>query len=201
MSTLEMHNMEVVVAEVTAPTAEPVEVEEVKRHLRITDDFEDPLLKTYVTAARKLAEKATKRQLMTATYDLFLHAFPCEIVLPRPPLQSVASVKYLDTGGTQTTLATSVYTTDTNRTPGRITLAYNQSWPSIRAIENTVEILYVCGYTAAVNVPEGIRMGILMLTAHWWRHREAFVDKALLELPVGYEALFASDTNYSQLAF
>lgn len=90
---------------VTAPALEPLERSDVKDHLRITATDEHDLLDAMIVAARRYAEDiGTHRQLLTATWRRTLDHFPAVIELPRPPLQAVTSIKYVDSNGTIQTL-------------------------------------------------------------------------------------------------
>ena len=131
---------------VTAPATEPVTLVEAKDHLRLEISDDDTLVTSLIVSAREFAEQETHRQLVTATWKLTLNSFPSEIRLPLPPLQSVSSLKYLDTDGTQQTLASSNYDVDTDSEPGRICLAYGKSWPSIRSVKNSIEVEFICGF-------------------------------------------------------
>lgn len=174
-----------------APTAEPVTRAEAKLYARITNQIEDELIDELIVAARIAIETWTLRQLVTATWKLFLDAFPSRvlrggdprhpgirpvqvaaIVLPRPPLASVTSIKYLDVDGNQQTLDTAVYDVDTDSLPGRITLAFGASWPVVRREAKTIEILYVAGYGAASAVPNNAKVAIKMLVNDAYEHRE-----------------------------
>jgi uncharacterized phiE125 gp8 family phage protein len=157
----------------TAPSVEPLSLAEAKSHLRVDDTSEDTLITDIIVAARNYVENVTKRQLVTATWTHYLDAFAAEIRLPYPPLQSVTSVKYYDTGGSQQTLASAVYTTDTYRQRGRLVEAYGQTWPATQAIINAVAIEYVAGYgDAGSDVPSAIRQAMRLLIGHWHENRE-----------------------------
>jgi Phage gp6-like head-tail connector protein len=96
------------------------------------------------------------------------------ILLPFSPLISVDSIKYIDTTGTQQTLALAAYSVDTYSEPARIMNAYGYAWPSTRQQINAVEVTFTCGYgTAPSSVPAGIRHWILMMTATMYENREA----------------------------
>ena len=82
---------------ITPPVGSALTLTEAKAHLRVTSSTEDTLHQAMIDAAEALAVTATGRQLMTATYDLTLDRFAPVIELPLPPLQSVTSVKYIDT--------------------------------------------------------------------------------------------------------
>jgi len=147
----------------TAPTEEPVSINDLKLHARITGTDNDDLLDFYRIAAREQAELHMGRGILTQTWTLLLDGFANIIELPMAaPLQSVTSVKYYDENGTQQTLATSVYDTDTASRPGRVVLKVDQSWPGTQTLRRngTVEIKYVVGWTSADLVPERIKHGI-----------------------------------------
>jgi hypothetical protein len=95
-----------------------------------------------------------------------------EIYLINPPLQSVASIKYIDVDGVQQTLATDQYIVDTTSEPARITPAYGVTWPQTRNQINTVEVTFTCGYGAAAAVPAGIKQWMLVRIAALYENRE-----------------------------
>lgn len=137
---------------VTAPTSEPVALDDLKLHLRVDTDAEDDLIAGLNVAARQYAEAFTQRAIPQQTWDLKLDAFPCgsEFYLPKAPCISVTSISYIDTNGDSQTLATTVYGTDLPAGPyaraGRIYLKYQQQWPQTRDIPNAVTVRFVAGY-------------------------------------------------------
>lgn len=164
----------------TAPTAEPCSLAEVKRHVRVpTDDPQhDAVLSALLTAARQYVENHTGRQLCSATYDAKRDSLPADnsaIYLPRPPLSSVTSLKYLDSNGTEQTWAASNYRVSTGTDPGRISLAYATCWPTVRAVSDGVTIRFVAGYGGAASVPQALKAAILLLVGNWFENREAVV--------------------------
>lgn len=159
---------------VTAPTAEPVRLDDVKSHVRIaatvTDD--DPMIGDLISAAAEYVEHFVHRKLITQTWDLKLDGFPAMIALPFPPVQSV-SITYVDTAGATQTLAASTYTTDFASGPlamsAYIVPAYGQYWPSTRAVPNAVTVRFVCGYGDKENaVPWSIKTAIKLMVQHWY---------------------------------
>lgn len=164
---------------VTAPTQEPVDVEEAKDHLRVTNDDEIALITGLVSAARKDLERWTGRLFITQTWDLILDGFPHvrHIQVPRPPLQSIVSVTYVPDGGVSTTFAASNYNVDTSGDPGRVVLKREQDWPTdILESANGVTVQFKGGYgDNPEDVPEPIRHAILVHLATLFEHREAVV--------------------------
>ena len=156
---------------------------------------EDDLLSALITAAREYCEGFTGRALATQTIEAYPNYFPLKnyIKLPRPPLQSVTSVKYKNSAGTETTMtATTQYIADTESDIGRIVLSYGASWPSFTPYPvNPIKITYVTGYYASNLIPKSIKQAMLLLIGHWYENREAvgnvggqieFAVKALLSM-------------------
>jgi uncharacterized phiE125 gp8 family phage protein len=141
------------------------------------DVTEDTLLSALITAAREYCENFTGRALATQTIEAYLDDFPCEdyIEIPKPPLQSVTSVKYKDSAGTETTMTvTTQYIVDTDSDVGRIFLPYAVSWPSFTPYpKNAVIIRTVVGYYASNLIPASIKQAMLLLIGHWYANREA----------------------------
>lgn len=176
------------------PTDEPVTVSNLRNQARIVIYDDDAVLFSYIKAARTWAEVYLNRQIMTATYLLTLDFFPSwTIKLPLPPLQSITSIKYLDTGGVQRTLSSALYLLDTRSAPGRLTPAYSQIWPDSRYQVNGIEITFVAGYASASAVPQTIKHAILLLAAHWYEHREDSEESRLQNIPMGAQALLDSE--------
>jgi len=156
---------------------EPVTLDEAKQHCRIESNDDDVLITARIKAARQLAEHETRRALATQTWDLILDQFPCqrEIIIPKPPLQSVTYIKYVDSNGIEQTLSTDDYKVDDKNEPGKIVSAYGKSWPSTRNEINAVTVRFICGYGEEDMVPEGIRSWMLLKIATLDENRESLV--------------------------
>ena len=128
---------------VTGPESEPLEGDFVRdQHLRVASgSAEDDYIEHLIKAARRMAERITRRALMTQTWSMSMERFPAcgEIVIPRPPLQSVESIVYLDENGVEQTWGGSPlpYDVTTPSGPsakyGRIRPAYDEVWPTTRS--------------------------------------------------------------------
>jgi len=181
----------------TSPAVEPVSLTDIKLHLRVTSTADNDLITSLIQAARQWCEDYENRAYITQTITAKMDRFCNEIEIPKPRLQSVTSIKYIDVDGTEQTLDSSYYDVDIYSEPGRITLAYNQSWPGIRGDINGIEIIYVAGYgDAATDVPAKTVAAIKLLVAHLYENREAsLVGVAASELPMGVESLLNSRVN------
>lgn len=165
---------------ITAPAAEPVSAAEAKAQLRVDHAAEDALISSQVVAARGHVERLTARQLITATWELRLDSFPadtCAIRIPKPPLQQVVSVKYVDADGVLQTLASTEYVVDAPVGPtapwGRLWLEYLKTWPTVRDERNAVRIQFKAGYgDAGAAVPQELRNAILLKVGALYANRE-----------------------------
>jgi uncharacterized phiE125 gp8 family phage protein len=132
----------------TPPTIEPVTLAEAKLHLKIESSVtaDDSLISTLITAAREWCEGYQNRAYIEQSITLKLDEFQDIIYLPRSPLISITSIKYLDSNGSEQTLSTSVYEYFTNCEPGEIRLKYAQTWPMTYGVRHAVRIIYKAGY-------------------------------------------------------
>jgi uncharacterized phiE125 gp8 family phage protein len=161
----------------TQSTTTVLATSDVKTHLNIDINDDDPMLVECVKDAERYVEDYTQRQLLTATWTLTLDCFPeYEIKLPRPPLQSITSIAYVnDSDGTNSTLSTTAYRVSTNGLLGRITPNYNDTWPTPRAVTDAVTITFVAGATAVADVPREAIRAAKLLVAHYYANRTAVI--------------------------
>lgn len=162
----------------TAPVIEPVTLNEAKAHLRVDHNNEDALVTSLIKAAREYAEMFTNRALISQVWEMTLDYFPaCNVIeLPKPPLQSVSSITYVDTNGDTQTWNSSNYQSDNTTVFGRITPAYGVEWPSTQSVVNAVTIRFLAGYGDDVTeVPQSIRQGILMVISDLYDGRQSSV--------------------------
>ncbi len=182
-----------------APAAEPVTLADAKNWLRVDVTDDDSLITSMITEAREYVENHTGLALITQTWLYTLDIFPPldtsymlirqprawlpqtrqflgsgggVIRLPKPPLQSISSLKYLATDGTLTTLANTEYQIDTSKTPGRLAPAYGKVWPVTRFNPAAVQVTFVAGFGASGSYVPGIfKRAIFMLLANWYENR------------------------------
>jgi len=180
----------------TAPTGDVVEMADILDHLRVTEESDYTYLAALNDRAVRWVERRTQRQLLTATWKLYLDAFPAEIQLRKLPVASVTSVQYVDLDGDTQTLSASYYQTDykSQDRPGRIMPAYGYSWPNTRSsIYNAVTVTFTAGYGTASDVPETIKHAIMMLVGHWYDHREAVDEVEFKPVPYAVDNLLSLD--------
>ena len=119
--------------QITAPAIEPITLADIKTRVNMDEDITEKdadIELLLIPAARAQAESRTGRAMMTQTLQLTLFCFPYgAISLPKPQLQSVDWIKYLDVDGVQQTLATSDYLVINDELYGYVVPAYGKSWP------------------------------------------------------------------------
>lgn len=163
----------------TAPTQEPVSLDEARRHLRDPDVSQDPLIQALISAARQHIEKVCERALMPQAWRLSLNTFPCgEVLLPGGLVRSITTVAYTDANGVgQTLSAGSGYQADLDSQPARLLPpAAGGSWPATQSDKaNAVQITYETGYADAAKVPAPIKAALLLIVGDLFELREAGV--------------------------
>lgn len=173
------------------PEEEPVSIETVKLHLRVDHATDDALIGAYLQAARELGEGLARRAFVSQTLRLVLDAFPASGVLklPRPPLQSVEAITYLDRDAVEHEWTD--FVVDARSDPGKIVF---NSAPSAALFDSgAVTIDFIAGYGADTDVPQTFVQGILLTVAHWYENREAALPVNLTEIPLGAKTLFMVD--------
>lgn len=182
----------------TGPSLEPVSSAEAKLYLKIdSDTTDDTLIAALITAARRYVEEYLGRALITQTWELFLDGIGTSlpalledayeelyqtefvpssmrsIVLPRPPLLTVTSIKCYDEDDVESTWASTNYRVDTYSEPGRVLLAANGEWPTDLRAQQAILVTFTAGYGAtAADVPDDIRTAIKRVIAGMYEGRQ-----------------------------
>jgi uncharacterized phiE125 gp8 family phage protein len=151
----------------------------------------------WIRSAREYFEEQTSRQCITATWEYWLSAFPCDgiIELPRPPLQAVQSVTYIDGGSPEeTVLDPDTYTVEapagSHAARGRIVLKSGAAWPTtIDDGRFAVKVRFTAGYgDDPEDVPAMVTTSLLFLAGHYHRYSEEVQEPraaAFQTLPLG----------------
>lgn len=171
-----------------APADEPLTVQQVRDHLRISGTAEDAYLAALIIVAREVCEQRTGRRLVTQTWDVRYDSFQealrgrCEIWLPLSPVQSITHVKYYDDADALQTWSATEYQFAAGLQP-RLATVEGYSWPSTYARMQAVEIRAVCGYGAPEAVPASLTQWMLLMIGHWFENRESTTQREMSKLP------------------
>lgn len=176
---------------VITPATQQIPAADLRAHCRIdpadvdTDAAVDALLVGYLAAAVGYAEHYTQRSIGEQTLELALDSFPAgAIELPRGPVGSITSVKYIDAAGAEQTASASLYALDDYGLVDWVRLTANASWPSTQAVANAVKVRYIAG-----TLPEAVKSALLLTVAHLYENREASGVDRLAEIPLGVDCL------------
>lgn len=183
----------------SSPT-EPVTLEQTKTFLAVDHNEHDTLITALIKAARQRAEDYCNRSFIEKRYVLALDKFPRKttLKLPRGPVQSIVSVKYIDAAQTEQTLATDKYVLNQYSIPPSVVLKEHFN---VSDQVNSLIIQYIAGYdksdyTAENNTapafpfPEPVRTAILMMVRTMYDHRDDYVvGAAINQIPKHSEYL------------
>lgn len=156
---------------------------------------EEDMLTELITAGRMAVENDTNRKLITQTIDYYPQDWPDgdKIKLPYGSLQSITSISYTDTDGTETTLTpTTDYTAELNGNQcGFAVLPYGGTWPTAALHpSNPIHIRYICGYGAtAASVPITARQAIKRWCVNNYMNRGDDVIGQAVSRDVTYDRL------------
>lgn len=155
--------------QLTYPTEKPVDICEVREHLRLSDESRDVELYSLIDQATESVEMILGGKLMTQTMRLELDTFPVgNIDLGVFPVQSISSFKYYDSTNVDTTLVsgTNYWRQISGKYPyvGPVT-----SWPTTyEGRLGAVRIEMTVGYTSIDTVPKDIKRAILIQIKEWF---------------------------------
>lgn len=193
------------------PTSEPIELDEVKKHIRFTPTSEDTLIETYISMARQYFEEYTGLQLMPAVWEQRLNQYPSGvnvgddvIELRRSPVIEIVSITH-DDGSPEQEVDAADYALDIQHAPQRSTVRPVSAWPSSDGSLGSVRIRYRAGYSTegspTNDVPALIKGVLYLLVGYFHQFRsEAFVNSpggSLEKLPLGAEQIMRSFKSVS----
>jgi uncharacterized phiE125 gp8 family phage protein len=166
---------------VTAPSFEPVTLQEAKLWCRVDadDESQDATLMLLIIAMREYAEHLTGRVFAERTLELSLDSFPTsgEIALPYPPVQSVSSVYYVASDGSFTPMdsSPSSWQVDLYSVPPRVKALSTSTWPATQEAYGAVRIQYVAGYATHNLIPKTLRLWMQARISTLYEQREQLV--------------------------
>jgi uncharacterized phiE125 gp8 family phage protein len=181
----------------TAPEVEPITLQEAKVHLHYTQSDQDDLIEGLILAARRQAESHQSRALITQSWTAGWPCFEPELLIPKPPLQSVESVKYFDTDGVEQTLVDGTdYLVDIASEPGKVVPAPDTTWPATQARPNAVNVAFTCGYGHHGAIPAETKIWMLLLIGTVFQNREILITGTIATEMAAAASLLQSNRIY-----
>jgi uncharacterized phiE125 gp8 family phage protein len=132
----------------TPPTALPLHLDTVKRHLTIEHDNDDALLSSYINAAVAYVENYTGLSLVQQGFEATFCQFKRKMRLSPLPVLVVDSVQYIDPAGYQKTLTEFVL----HPYWGALRAANNQQFPCALPVDDAIAVNYQAGILVPVTV-------------------------------------------------
>ena len=182
-----------------APAVDAVPLDTVKSYLKITSSADDAQITIFIKAAIDFAEKLTRRDFITRTYETFRDFFSnfvsegyysfgdnpalgsvfldanngnVEFEIHRSPLQSIESIEYLKDSVLTAVDDTTYYNTLETDYSEVLTLN-NNSWPedADRRLQ-AITITFKTGFgDADTDMPPWVTEGVLQHVANMWANR------------------------------
>jgi uncharacterized phiE125 gp8 family phage protein len=173
-----------------ADATEPLDLEDVKAHCRITHDDEDDILQRFMRTARARVERDTGVALVPGSWRITVHQFPSwrrPLHLPIWPVESVQSVGYYDTDGVLQDFGSPTVTLYTDSRPAKLFLPDTETdWPT-ELREFDPGILDVsAGYASGDLVPDDLKQALYVLIEDVYRHRGSTSEETA-RVPAEYE--------------
>ena len=151
---------------------------EAKSHLRVTHSTDDTYIDALIAAAHEEVHQYTNRQIMTATWKLYLDSFPDKIELKKLPIQSITTIQYYDEDNALQTLASTEYKTSLNAVPALIETADNDTdWPDTYDRSDAVCITFVAGWASSASVPADIKHALKLIIGNLYDYRDDLANK------------------------
>ena len=183
---------------ISAPAFEPVALADAKAWMGIDSDDtnHDTVVALLIKAMREYAENYTHSAFIQRTLRTYMSCWPVaaeggnQIELEFPPLVSVSWIKYRDTSGTLTTLATDQYDVHDWRKPAAVVPAWGVSWPAHRYALDAIQVQYVAGYPdgspggsesdSRTNIPSQLKLWMQARAATLFKQREQIVTGTIV---------------------
>lgn len=208
--------MSVIVIE--AATTYPVSEAEATAYARAPENGDDAeQIGMAMKAATEFVQKHTNLTLQPTTFEERFCAWPFYagvprylgiIPLSRVPVRDVEAVKYLDTDGNEQTVDEANWYWRRTSEGAEIRFKNNYSFPTVYDDDpEPLRVTYSAGYddpTASgsgddpnLALPETSRLVVLMLTSHWYEHREAAMAGETHAVVMGAKAILDSIKVYA----
>lgn len=197
---------------ISPPAVEPISLATAKNFLKVDDVItqDDLLITALISVARRYVETATRQSLITQTWLLTADTFidilhehnytwlmflqTGSLYLPRPPLQSVTYINYLQPIGTYVSWDPNNFIVSTG-IPGRVGCLYGQIYPILSRMPQNDQVMieYVTGYgDDGSTVPDNFIHAMLMIIMHLYENRSTNTESKLNDVPFGVDALLSA---------
>lgn len=183
----------------TAPTVEPVTLDQVKFAARLTGSTAfDAMLPVYMQAAREIAEMETGTRWMQQQWRFECYDWPmtCDVIEINRP--TAVAISYWSTALSWVAMEPGTFVW-ADSDPGVVVVALaGQAWPTLGdvAVGPRVRIDVTCGATDVSTVPAAIKTFIMAMVAYWIENPQAYTDKSHVATPAALSLLDSQRVAY-----
>lgn len=149
-------------------TLRAVTLDQVRDYLSIISTSDDEKITRLLDAAIDYVEGQTGVAMLRQTREVVFDEFDSSLRLPRAPLVSVDSVKYLDANFAEQTVDQSSYYVDTASVPGAVVFKPSFSLPVLASAGGAVRVRYVCGPDTIDLSSRDLPLAVMQLVRHWY---------------------------------
>lgn len=159
----------------TPPSGEPLSLADAKAFARIGSDHDDTLVTQLIAAARARIEAETGLALMSRTLRLTLTDWPLGVLesgglrFPKRPAHSLIAVRLTD--GETSEDVTDRFQLETGLASKLVPVPFG-GWIWPRSSHEYIEIDWVAGFGAVVDVPEDLVHAMKIIVAHEFGYRD-----------------------------
>lgn len=183
----------------TAPTAEPVTLDQAKFAARLTGSSAfDAMLPIYIQAAREIAEMETRWRWMQQVWRVERCDWPCSSDVIELGGASAVAISYWSTGNAWVTMAGGSFGW-ADADPGVVLgPLVGQSWPSLGDVPAgpRVRIDVTVGVTDAAAVPAAVKTFIMAMVAYWIDNPQAYTERPHVATPAALALLDSQRVAY-----
>lgn len=170
-----------------APSALPVSLDEVKRHLAIVrHDNDDLYLTSLIDVAVAMIDGpfAIGIALCPQTYRFTVPDLAPVFTIPIYPVRDIVSIAWIDRDNLEQTATD--FRVDTDCNPARVYMTNN--FRNYGSQSGSTKVTFRAGFD---NVPADLRHAILMIIGHLYENREATSTVKLETVPMAVETILA----------
>lgn len=169
---------------ITPPAAEPFSLSDIRAALRIDHTSDDDVLMRLAVTARRLIERRLGLAIAEQTWRYTERKAPCGQWTLRPGPVTAITAAEAHYGESVLPLDAWVLI------PGRPAILDIEA-PSSHAGESftALHVTFTSGHADVSTTPADLIQAIMMLTAHYYEHREAVTDGRYVVMPEGVEAI------------
>ena len=174
------------------PASEPLSLDDMKAHLRLTTSDDDNSVSQLLVAARHALEARAGLAFMTQAWTFRLDRNRVEhmgdVLLPISPIKSIDAVRVVMSDGQAVDVSDDQYSVQAG-TIGRV--KFNTALPVNTQPLSSIEIDFTAGHDTINLIPAELRHAIRLLAAHFYENRESASEARVFSIPRAIDALIA----------